>query len=86
MAETSASSYKDGSLPRQQVIQVQKIHAYVQMKPLKHRKYLFLNSKFGGNAEEIKDKAGHTTDTDGDEEWKSESLLSRVIKSAFCLM
>ena len=47
---------------------------------------MFFNSKFEKNAEEIKDKAGHTTDTAGDEEWKSESLLSRVIKSAFCLM
>ena len=55
-------------------------------KTFKHRKYLFFNSKFEKNAEEIKDKVGHTKDTDGDEEWKSESLLSRVIKSAFCLM
>ena len=47
---------------------------------------MFFNSKFEKNAEEIKDKAGRTTDTDGDEKWKSESLLSRVIKSAFCLM
>ena len=47
---------------------------------------MFFNSKFEKNAEENKDKVGHTKDTDGDEEWKSESLLSRVIKSAFCLM
>ena len=52
---------------------------------------MFFNTKFERNGEEnIDDKAGQTqtnnADADGDKDWKSESMLSRVIKSAFCLM
>ena len=50
---------------------------------------MFFNTKIERNGEEnIDDKAGQAnhTDADGDKDWESESLLSRVIKSAFCLM
>ena len=85
LAQTSASSYKDKqNLPRQQVIQVNR-EKMQMINTRVCRKYLFF-TKYERNADENHDKASHQEDEDGERELKSESMLSRVIKSAFCLM
>ena len=88
LAQTSASSYKDQqNPPRQQVVQVKRNEETKMINIRVCRKYLFF-TKSERNAAENSDKASHShqAETDGEKDLKSETVLSRVIKSAFCLM